>query len=248
MKTVLITGATSGIGKQLAHDYLKKGYRTFACGRSESKLNELVDDFSADGQLETLCFDLSNKQQILDQLSAVDASFDLVILNAGTCEYMDLKDDHEKPQFDASLFERVININLISVAYCIEALLPKMPAESQLVLMASSAAYFPFTRAQAYGASKSAMIYLAKSLAVDLNHSIKVSWVCPGFVETPLTDLNDFEMPMKISTADASTRIIQGIDKGKSEIHFPRRFTYILKILGMLPFCIQRALSAKMKT
>ncbi len=114
--------------------------------------------------------------------------------------------------------------------------LPLIAAHGRIGLMSSSATYLPFPRAEAYGASKAAVNYLASSLRLDLTqHDIGVSVICPGFVSTPLTDKNDFSMPMKISAQQAAIDIFSGLKKGRDEIHFPKRFTYILKCLACLP-------------
>lgn len=92
-------------------------------------------------------------------------------------------------------------------------------------------------RAEAYGASKSALSYLARTLSVTLK-GVDVTVVHPGFVETPLTDKNDFPMPCIVSVEDAVGYISAGISKRKREIHFPRRFTLFLKLLRLLPFSL----------
>jgi short-subunit dehydrogenase len=115
------------------------------------------------------------------------------------------------------------------------------------VLVGSSAAYVPLPRAEAYGASKAAIAYLADTLRVDLyREKIDVSLVCPGFVKTPLTDRNDFPMPARVSVEDASRYIRQGIERRNSEIHFPKRFTYLLKALSLLPKWLWTRLSQRM--
>ncbi|HBH28499.1 MAG TPA: short-chain dehydrogenase, partial [Desulfofustis sp.] len=116
-----------------------------------------------------------------------------------------------------------------------------------LVGIGSSAAYLPLPRAEAYGASKAAVAYLIETLRITLSpEQIDVSLVCPGFVKTPLTDKNDFAMPMRISVEQASRAIRRGIDKRQAEIHFPKRFTYILKTLSLLPRGIWKRIGMKM--
>ena len=184
-------------------------------------------------------FDVKNREDCLVALAALP-ELDLVILNAGTCEYIDASN------FDAASFERVISINLIGFANCLEALIPKLVAGSSLALMGSSSSYLPLPRAEAYGASKAAIEYLAKTLAVTLGkEGIHVSYIAPGFVETPLTNLNDFPMPMRVDVEFASRRIRQGLERKQSEIHFPRLFTGFMKALSLLPFAWQRFLLAK---
>ncbi|GIU13249.1 short-chain dehydrogenase [Shewanella sp. c952] len=227
-KTVLITGASSGIGLQLASDYLQQGWKVFACGRNKQGLDKLVG-------AEKLLFDINDIDAIKAEAERLQngdfANLDLVILNAGTCEYVD-----DALHFDSALFERVIRTNVISMGHCISAFLPLMSGGSQLALMGSSAVYLPFPRAEAYGASKAAVQYLASSLALDLKpHGIGVSVICPGFVKTPLTDKNDFAMPMQQTPQQASIAIRKGLAKGQQEIHFPLRFTLLLKFISLLP-------------
>ena len=234
---ILITGTTSGIGLRLAQDYLAAGHTVHCCGRNISILQELVTVF---GDLaKPVNFDVQNREDCLASLTALP-ELDLVILNAGTCEYIDARN------FDAASFERVISINLIGLANCLEALIPKLMAGSSLSLMGSSSSYLPLPRAEAYGASKAAIEYLAKTLAITLGKDgIHVSYIAPGFVETPLTDLNDFPMPMRVDVEFASRRIRQGLEEKQSEIHFPKLFTGFMKTLSLLPFAWQRFLLAK---
>jgi NAD(P)-dependent dehydrogenase (short-subunit alcohol dehydrogenase family) len=237
---ILITGTTSGIGRKLAQDYPREGHTVYCCGRNVAVLSKLTASFGA--RATSLHFDVADLNDCKQALAAV-SDLDVVILNAGTCEYIDAKN------FDAQSFERVIRINLIGIANCLEALIPKLRAGSTLSLMGSSSSYLPLPRAEAYGASKAATEYLAKTLALTLkNEGIHVSYIAPGFVETPLTDLNDFPMPMRVDVEYASRHIRKGIAKGKSEIHFPRLFTGMLKSLSLLPFAMQRLLLARMIT
>ena len=237
MKTVLITGATSGIGEQLVLDYAAKDWSVIACGRNVDKLVQL----SEHKNVKSLCFDMADPDAVNQAAEKVEVPLELVVLNAGTCEYMD-----DIKQFDTALFRRVINSNVIGTADCIAAFLPHIPRGGPLALMGSSAYFFPFSRAQAYGASKAAIAYLAQSLAVDLDrYDIAVSLISPGFVETPLTNKNDFEMPMRISVAQASTEIIAGLAKRKQHITTPRLFTFLLGLLGRLPHSIQHWLALR---
>ncbi|CAH6838651.1 Oxidoreductase, short-chain dehydrogenase/reductase family [Vibrio chagasii] len=240
---IMITGATSGIGQSLALDYAQQGHQVIACGRSQEKLQALVDSHGSDiaeSSITPLCFDLTDYHNFpeLDQ----DNPLDLLILNAGDCEYID-----DPVNFDAELFERVININLISIGYALKSWLKNIKPGGRLVLVSSSASFLPLPRAEAYGASKAALTYLGRTLSVDLaKHNIHVSIVHPGFVETPLTERNTFAMPMIISSKAATQRIVNGIAQGKSEIDFPRRFIMLMKLLRMLPTSVWQKLASRM--
>ena len=234
MKQVLITGTTSGIGKQLALDYIKQGWIVWACGRNEAALTELKQQ--AGEHLHALCFDLNDSAAMAKAAKKITA-LDLVILNAGTCEYID-----DPKHFDGALFERVINANLVGLGYCLQSFLPLIKYGGKLALMGSSASYVALPRAEAYGASKAAVSYLARTLAIDLKpQGIKVSLISPGFVKTPLTAKNDFPMPMSIEVTEASQAIMQGLARDQFDVHFPKKFTFILKTLALLPeFCWQK--------
>lgn len=228
---ILITGSTSGIGRQLALDYLDAGHQVYCCGRNEKALQELVEH--RPDSAHALAFDvqdLASCQSALGELPELD----LVILNAGTCEYIDAD------QFDAESFARVMAINVQGVANCLQLTLPRLKSGSTLGLMGSSSSFLPLPRAEAYGASKAAVEYLARTLSVSLKHRrIHVSYIAPGFVETPLTNRNTFPMPMRVDVAYASRHIRAGLARHRRTIHFPRLFTGLLSLLGSLPLGLQ---------
>ena len=230
MKSVLITGASSGIGKQLAVDYLADGWHVWACGRDKSRLS----DFSSNVNAELLEFDVTNLQATNDALIELDPYPEVIILNAGNAEYI------ENGKIDSQLFKRLFDVNLFGVVNCIEALQSRFSKGTQLVIVSSSVSFVALPRAEAYGASKAAVSYLAKTLAMTLSEKkVKVSLVSPGFVKTPLTEKNDFPMPTAVSVAVASKIIRKGITKRKSEIHFPKKLTLSLKVVSLLPLSFQ---------
>ncbi len=231
---VLITGASSGIGKQLAVDYAKQGCSVIACGRNAPTLEALA---TVHPNIEPLVFDTTDEDQTRSRLSALNKEPDLIILNAGTCEYI------EQGRLDPSLFKRVFNVNVFGVVNCIAGLQRFLSQGTHLALMGSTAAYVGLPRAEAYGASKAALSYLAKSLSVDLEeYGVTVSLISPGFVKTPLTDKNDFAMPMIVTPEEASVSIRKGLEKGKREIHFPQKFSLFLKAISLLPLSVQVSL------
>ena len=234
---VLITGATSGIGKQLALDYHAEGHEVWAVGRNPKVLSELAASGIHTGRV-----DLTDREESLAWFATL-GSLDLAVLNAGTCEYVDL------PDFDSELVARVMRANVESMAISIQGVLPllRKGTRPHLVGVGSSAAYVPLHRAEAYGASKAAVAYMIDTLRIALyRENIDVSLVCPGFVKTPLTDKNDFSMPFRIGVEKASRYIRDGIARKKLEIHFPRRFTYILKMLNLLPRTLWLHLAQRM--
>ena len=102
--------------------------------------------------------------------------------------------------------------------------------------MSSVAGYGGLPTSAAYGASKAALFNLGESMAMDLKASgVHVSMVAPGFVKTPATDVNPFPMPFIIEAEDAARRIANGLAKGKTHISFPKRFSYLLRAINLLP-------------
>lgn len=234
---ILITGATSGIGRQLALDYKSEGHEVWALGRNEKSLSELNKKGILTGKV-----DLAKREDSLAWFKTL-SSLDLAILNAGTCEYIDM------PDFDSELVSRVMRANVESMANSIEGVLPllKKGNRPHLVGVGSSAAYLHLPRAEAYGASKAAVSYMINTLRITLApQNIAVSLVCPGFVKTPLTDENDFPMPFLITTEQASNYIRKGIRKRAKEIHFPKKFTYFMKLFSMLPQGLWKLIATKM--
>lgn len=236
MKHVLITGASSGIGQQLALDYARNGWDVLACGRDEQRLHALAAAFPT---IRTATFDITNLEDTQQALNGVTA--DLVILSAGTCEYLD------HGVVEADKVRRVLTTNVMGPVNCLSVLLPQLANGSHLALIGSTASLVPLPRAEAYGASKAALAYFARSLSLDLQaRNITVSLILPGFVDTPLTARNDFPMPMLISVAQASEAIRRGLEKKKREIAFPLRFALLLKAISVLPQSWQRLLASRL--
>ena len=111
--------------------------------------------------------------------------------------------------------------------------------------MSSTVAFGPLPRAEAYGASKAAIRYLMESLRIDLrDEPISITFVCPGFVKTPLTDRNHFPMPFLVSAEDAARVIVDGVAAHRPEINFPRRLSIPFRVAAMLPGPIYKRLAA----
>ncbi|MEP4891039.1 MAG: SDR family NAD(P)-dependent oxidoreductase [Aliiglaciecola sp.] len=236
MKTILITGATSGIGKALALLCAQKHYKVIACGRNETELEMLATH----DNISTLKFDTSDQQQVAETLTDVNA--DIAVLNAGVCEYVDVD------TFDVALFKRVFDVNFMGVVNCTAALLNESQPPAQIVIVDSLARLLPFTKSQAYGASKAALHYYTKCMEVDLAaKNILVQSASPGFVETPLTDKNDFEMPMKIGVEEAAQAFLRGIEQRHSSIYFPKKLSLILRFLNLFPAWAKFKISSKLK-
>jgi NAD(P)-dependent dehydrogenase (short-subunit alcohol dehydrogenase family) len=180
--------------------------------------------------MKRLVFDMTKPAQI--ESVAVDIKdIDILLLNAGDCRYID-----DAKHFDGKLFSDIISTNLSSLGALLQCFLPLVNKGGQVVFVSSSATIVPFPRSEAYGASKAGMDYLAKSLRLDLvSENIGVTLVHPGFIKTPLTEKNDFEMPFLLTSDEAANRIFQGVNRRSKYLHFPKRLTLILKLFSILP-------------
>ncbi len=241
---VWVTGASTGIGRAVTIELARRGARVVASARNESALDTLVRECG--DRVQALPLDVTDRQAnrwAAEEISRRMGGLDIAFFNAGTCEYVDVA------SFDSALFERTIRSNFLSMVYGIEAVLPllRQSPAPQLVGMSSTVAYRGLPRSEAYGASKAAIKNLFESLQIDLaREAFRVSVVCPGFVRTPLTDRNDFPMPFRIEADEAARRIVDGIEAGKPEIHFPRRFSLLFKLMTLLPDRLYIRLCARM--
>lgn len=240
----LITGASSGLGRELAIQYAQSGWHVIAVARSADALQQL---HQLHLNIHALPLDLTDTTAFaaaVKQLELQIPALDLVILNAGSCDYVDVTD------LPLAVFERTMQLNFQSVVVAVKLLLPLLQKseDATLALVSSLAHLFPFTRAQAYGASKAALSYFADSLRVDFaDLKVKVSLIEPGFVDTPLTQKNDFKMPFLLKVEDAAQRIRLGLDQHQLRIRFPKRLVYSLHLLNLLPYSLRSKVAAGMR-
>lgn len=232
-RRIWVTGASSGIGRDLAIALSKAGARLYISGRNQERLDAVASECV--GDVHVLAFDAAAREAnaaAAQTIASEWGALDTVILNAGICEYIDM------PDFDAESVKRVMDVNFMSVVYGIEAALPllRKGVTPHLVGMSSTVAYTGLPRAEAYGASKAAIRHLLQALRIDIAaEKIDVSIICPGFVQTPLTDLNDFPMPMRISAEESARRICKGLERRSHEIRYPTLFALMLRTLAILP-------------
>lgn len=244
MSRIWLTGASSGIGAALASQLLEQGHRLALSARQVAPLQALATRY--EDQVLVLPGDLTDPAQVADICRTIDArwgALDLVILNAGTCEYL------EPGHFDTRLVERVLTTNLLGTSHCLEAALPllRRGQRPHLVGVCSAVTWLALPRAGAYGASKAALRYLFESLRIDLAaEGIDVTLVSPGFVDTPLTRRNDFPMPMRWSAQRAARYIAQRLPARPLDIAFPWFFTFVLRSLGRLPARWRLALARRL--
>ncbi|SCA56558.1 Short-chain dehydrogenase/reductase SDR [Candidatus Terasakiella magnetica] len=224
MKKVWITGGGSGIGKALALRLVEEKYQVFISGRNMEKLVSV-----GWGTIPVLC-DITNTKNVKNALDEI-GPIDLAILNAGTYE--------PGPTINTSIenMYHAMEVNYFGTVNCIQALLPYMKKHGgHLAVVASLAGYRGLPNASGYGPSKAAVINLCESMKAELyDTQIKLQLINPGFVKSPLTDKNSFDMPYLMEPDEAAAEIIKGLNSNAFEIAFPSPFVRQMKILKWLP-------------
>jgi NAD(P)-dependent dehydrogenase (short-subunit alcohol dehydrogenase family) len=230
-KTVWLVGASSGIGRATAHALHAQGAKVFVSARNQQAL----DDFAAEHPGATaLPLDASDAVAVRAAAQTIFATgpLDLVLYCAGYYKEM------RATEFKLQEMLQHQQVNYVGALYVLDAVLPHFVGRraGHISLISSVAGYRGLPKSLAYGPTKAALINLAETLYVDLQDShVGVSLICPGFVETPLTAQNEFTMPGLIKPEQAAEAILRGWAKGSFEIHFPKRFTLLMKALSLLP-------------
>ena len=228
-----VTGASSGIGREVALQLAARGAKVAISARSTDKLAEIARGNSA---CHVYPLDVTDQAATSATVAAIErdlGAIDLAVLNAGTWEPAKVKD--LKPEAVA----HAMAVNYQGVVNGIAALLPSMIARQSghLGLVASVAGYRGLPRAGGYGPTKAALINLAETLAGELPaQGVSVSLINPGFVATPMTAGNTFPMPFMVQADDAARRIVRGLERGRFEIAFPWQLVALLKLARVLPY------------
>ena len=231
---IWIIGASSGIGEALAHELASRGAVLALSARNKEALEKLRDSLG-NQKHKVFELDVSDAELVSRTVNAIGDTFsriDSVIFLAAGYSPMKLE------EFDLSITRQIVNVNLLGAFHIVSAILPILKGQSQgqIALCGSVAGYFGLPGGQPYSATKAGIINLAESLHAELPKAIDVKLINPGFVRTKLTDKNNFKMPMIIEPEKAAIAIADGLLKKQFEIHFPKRFTYLLKFLRHLPY------------
>lgn len=225
--TVWVIGASTGIGRATASALHAAGARVIVSARQAALLHEFTALHPGSHALPLDVMDLPTLQAALAQVDTPD----LCIYCAGYYRPM------SATSFDLADARRHLDINYIGALNLLEALLPRLltAGRGHLSLVSSVAGYRGLPKALAYGPAKAALTHLAEALYLDLHpRGIGVSVIHPGFVTTPMTAQNDFRMPAEISPEQAAQAMLAGWASGDFEIHFPKRFTWVMKALRLL--------------
>lgn len=228
---VWLIGASSGIGEATARLLLQRGAQMALTSRNQDALIRL-----AAGKAHVALADVTDRASLktaFDEVCAAFGGIDVAIINAGTHQPV------RAWELDAESAEKLVQVNLVGAMNATALLAPYFAQRGagRIAITASVAGYGGLPTGLVYGATKAALINFAETLYLDLvPRGVAVHLINPGFVKTPLTDLNDFTMPALIGVDEAAREILDGIERGQFEIHFPKRFTRMLKLLRLLPY------------
>ncbi len=247
-KTILITGASTGIGYELALQLSEYNCNLILTARRKELLDELSRKISGKCKVISYQSDVSDKTSVKHAYEIAISEFgkiDIAILNAG------IDQKTRVTNFNSGDAEITMGVNFFGLVNWIELLLPEFMKEKRgmIVGVTSLADVKGFPGSGYYCASKAAASHLLESLRIDLKkYEVKVITVKPGFVKTPMTDKNDFHMPFLIDVDKAVKIILQGIEKEKRVIEFPLMTSLSTKLLKCMPYSVfEFLLSKKLK-
>jgi NAD(P)-dependent dehydrogenase (short-subunit alcohol dehydrogenase family) len=234
-KVVWLVGASTGIGRATAALLQARGARVVVSARGAAALDEFV---TAHPRSMSIALDVTDRESMraaAQQIVQDNGRIDLAVYCAGHYRAM------RATAFDLDDALRHQQVNYVGALHLLDAVLPQLLRQASLgqpahlSLVSSVAGYRGLPNSLAYGPTKAALINLGETLFLDLQpKGVGVSVINPGFVETPLTAQNQFAMPALISSERAATEIVRGWERGEFEIHFPKRFTHMLKALSYL--------------
>jgi short-subunit dehydrogenase len=244
-QVAIVTGASSGIGWELAKVLAAKGCKVGLLARRRDSLEKLAKEIEQHGGTAAIApADVGDREQTLEAIRSLSAKLgpvDLVIANAGVgaptlVDPMNIQD-----------IEKMIRVNLLGVIYSIEAVLPEMlkRGKGHLAAVSSMAAYKGLPGESAYCASKAAVNTYMEGLRIQLrDRGIAVTTICPGFVKTPMTAVNQFHMPFVLEADEAARRIVRALERRVKVYNFPKRMAVAMTLTALLPdWIIARAMN-----
>ena len=232
-KVTWITGASSWIGRSLALKFAKEGWTVAASARRENLLQELNTE---NENIHSFPLDVTNIEQCKSVFNNIVKEFE----NIEICVFgTGIHDPKSEKSFNLDKIREIMEVNYFGTMNSINSIYEyfNIKKSGQISIISSVAGYRGLPAAGAYCASKSALTSFTESLRFEMKKvNVRVSLISPGFIKTPMTDSNTFPMPMIKSPEFAATKIYNGLIKNKGfEIHFPKTFTFIMKIIQILP-------------
>ena len=232
-KKIWITGASSGIGKALALKFAKENWLVAISARRK----ELLDELSQNENIFSFPLDVTDDQLVKTTFTNILSKFktlDICVFCSGAY------DPKLEKEINKEQIKKIMNINFFGVLNCIKVVEDyfKGKKAGHISIVSSIAAYRGLPNSSGYGPSKAALTNLTESLYFDFKkYNVRVSLISPGFIKTPLTDKNTFNMPFIKTPEFAANKIYKGLTKSKAfEIHFPKELTIFLKFLRILPY------------
>ena len=249
-RVAVITGASSGIGEELSRELSRQGWSVGLIARRDDRLAALAGEIRrGGGRAAVAVADVSDR-------AAVSAAFDGIGRELGPIELMIANAGIGKPDylnpFTVEDIEQMVRVNLLGVVYSISAVLPQMIQRraGHIAAVSSAGAYKGMPGSAGYCASKAAVNTLLEGLRIQLReYGISVTTICPGFVRTPMTDVNKFRMPWLLEPDVAARRIVRALKRRKKVYNFPWQTALLMKTLRWLPdWVIARMLPRKSDT
>jgi len=231
-RVVWLVGASSGIGRATASQLHALGATVVVSARNRAALDAFVAEHPGSQAMTLDVGDRAAMARALEQLQALHGRLDLAMYCAGHYQAM------RASEFDLGQMLRHLQVNYVGALHMLDVVLPLLIRQrsGHISLVASVAGYRGLPHALAYGPTKAALQHLADALYLDLRpFGIGVSVVNPGFVSTPLTAGNDFEMPALLTPQQAASHIVRGWARGRFEIDFPKRFSLWMRFMRLLP-------------
>jgi len=232
-KVIWITGGSSGIGKALAYKFANEGWQVALSARREELLNEISKSNNNIHSFPLDVLDVEKCKEVFNKIVSKFENIDIAVFSTG------IHDPNSERKLNLESIRKIMETNFFGTMNSINSVYNyfKEKKSGHISIVSSVAGYRGLPIAGAYCASKSALISYAESLYFDMKRfNVRVSVINPGFIKTPMTDQNPFPMPMIVSPEFAAEEMFKGLTKSKSfEIHFPKKFTFIMKILKIMP-------------
>jgi short-subunit dehydrogenase len=235
-QVVVITGASSGIGHALARIMAKEGAKVALVARRREQLAALAEEIRrAGGAAAFAAADVGNREQTVHAIREAAGALgpiDLLVANAGVGAPTILE------PLNVPDLEKMFRVNLLGLIYSIEAALPDMLRRNQghLAAVSSMAAYKGLPGESGYTASKAAVNNFMEGLRIQLRGKrIAVTTICPGFVKTPMTEVNQFKMPWLLDADDAARRIVRALKRKKKVFNFPWQMSLLMRLTRWAP-------------
>ena len=232
-KKIWITGASSGIGRSLALKFANEGWQVAASARRENLLKKLCEENSNIHSFPLDVTDIEKTKIVFQNIKEKFKDLDICVFGTG------IHDPDSEKKLNNETFRKIMEINFFGTLNCILAVdnYFRERKKGEISIVSSVAGYRGLPAANAYCASKAALISLAESLVFDFKRfNVRISVINPGFISTPMTEKNKFKMPMIKSSEYAAQKIFIGLVKKNSfEIHFPKSFTFGMKLLKIMP-------------